>query len=225
MAHAAAVRFGAKALAGIALVVGLSHASAEGHPTRGSIKWSVILCRFADSPAPPRTPDFYREMLLAPKTGGMADYWSQTSRGAIDLQGSEVVGWYVEPFTIAQAVAQRDVDRAATFHNCVDAAAKAASNPYKVPAGNRIAVITSPGLDEFGFPGFGAVFQDTVDLGGMTHEVAHGMGFQHSFSDDPGFQAAWGQVGEYNDRWDAMSWPQVFAVNTAKFGAAPPLLN
>src|SRR6266852_1671984 len=92
---------------------------AHAHPKRGSAKWSVILCTFSDSPAPPHDPAYYRNMFFNPDTGVMPDYWTAVSSGGINFRGSVVVGWYQEPFTIAQAQAQ---DRWTRFQSCVSAA-------------------------------------------------------------------------------------------------------
>lgn len=207
------------ALAGIFLL----SLPAQAHPKRGSVKWSVILCTFTDSPAPPHDPTFYRNMFFVSGAGGMADYWTSVSRRGIDFQGSEVVGWYREPFTIAQAQAR---DRSHKFQDCIDAAHNAPSNAYNVPSGNLIAIITSPGIDLFGYIGYGSFLSDDVDMGGMTHEVGHGLGYQHSFSDDPGFRDAdWAQIGEYDDEWDAMSWANAYGTLTGTHGWAAPGMN
>ena len=153
----------------------------------------------------------------------MADYWSAVSSRGINFQRSEVVGWYKESFTIAQAQAQ---DRGHRFQSCLDAAHNASSNPYTPPSGNLIAIITSPGIDLFGYIGYGSFLPDNIDMGGMTHEVGHGLGYQHSFSDDPNFRdASWAQIGEYDDEWDAMSWANAFGSATANYGFAAPGMN
>jgi len=193
---------------------------ANAHPKRGAVKWSVLLCTFQDSPAPPHDPAYYRNMFFTPGTGGMADYWSTISQGGVNFQGSEVVGWHREAFTIAQEQAK---DRGHRWQDCIDTAH---NNGYNVPSGNLIAVITSPGIDLFGYIGVGSFLPDTVDMGGMTHEVGHGLGYQHSFSDDPGFRdASWAQIGEYDDEWDAMSWANASGTLTASYGWAAPGMN
>lgn len=204
-------------------IVQLLSLPAHAHPRRGSVKWSVILCQFSDSPAPPHDPTFYRNMFFVAGTGGMADYWSAISNHGVDFQGSEVVGWYRESVTTAQAQAR---DRNQRWQDCLDAAHNASSNPYTPPSGNLIALVTSPGIDLFGFIGVGSFLPDNVDMGGMTHEVGHGLGYQHSFSDDPTFQdATWSQIGEYDDEWDAMSWANAFGTSTTTYGFAAPGMN
>jgi hypothetical protein len=193
---------------------------AHAHPRRGSVKWSVVLCEFSDSPAPPHDAAYYRNMFFTLGTGGMADYWSTVSSRGIDFQGSEVMGWYRETFTTAQEQARNRNQR---WQDCLDAAH---NNGYNVPSGNLIAVITSPGIDLFGFVGVGSFLPDTVDMGGMTHEVGHGLGYEHSFSDDPTFKDAdWAQVWEYDDEWDAMSWANAFGTLTPNYGWAAPGMN
>jgi hypothetical protein len=194
--------------------------SGYAHPRRGSVKWSVLLCTFQDSPAPPHDPTYYRNMFFVPGTGGMADYWSTISQGGVNFQGSDVVGWYREAFTIAQ---EQAADRGHRWQDCIDTAH---NNGYNVPTGNLIAVITSPGIDLFGYIGVGSFLPDTVDMGSMTHEVGHGLGYQHSFSDDPAFRdAPWAQIGEYDDEWDAMSWANATGTLTPNYGWAAPGMN
>src|SRR5215469_6821184 len=193
---------------------------AQAHPRRGPVKWSVLLCKFSDSPTPPHDPGYYRNMFFQPNTGGMADYWSTISQGGINFEGSVVQGWYTEPYTTAQ---EQGKDRSHRWQDCIDTAH---NNGYNVPSGNLIAVVTSPGIDLFGYIGVGSFLPDTVDMGGMTHEVGHGLGYKHSFSDDPGFKDAdWAQVGEYDDEWDAMSWANATGTLTANYGWAAPGMN
>ena len=192
------------------------------HPFRGSAKWSVVLCTFTDSPPPSRTAAFFRQMFVNAGTGGLNDYWSNMANGGVNMQGSVVAGWYMEPFTIAQAQSR---SRGQRFQDCIDAAHNAAVNPHTPPPGNLVAVITSPGIDLFGMSGVGAFLPVDVDLGGMTHEVGHGLGFNHSFSDDPTYRnASWAQIGEYDDQWDVMSYANTFGRNTS-YGFGGPGLN
>jgi transposase len=165
----------------------------------------------------------YRNMFFTPGTSGMADYWSAVSNHGVNFQGSVVVGWYQEPFTMIQ---EQGKDRWNRFQDCVNTAHTAPNNPYTVPSGNLVAVITSPGIDLFGYIGYGSFLPDAVDMGGMTHEVGHGLGYQHSFSDDPNFRdASWAQIGEYDDEWDAMSWANAYGSATANYGSAAPGVN
>ncbi len=185
----------------LALVLAVTGvASSYARPYRGSVSWSVLLCTFTGSPAPTRTPAFYRDMFVNAGTGGLRDYWQSVSYGGLNLDGTVVKGWYTEPFTFTQSQAR---DRGQIFQDCIDAARNSPTDPYTVPAGQLVAVITSPDRDLYGWPGRGAFLPELVDLGAMAHEVGHGLGFNHSFSDDPTYRnASWAQIGEYDDQWE-----------------------
>lgn len=196
----------------------MPRAMAQGRPFRGSVKWSILLCRCSDGGALPHDANFYRDMFQAGGTGGLADYWDDTSYGGIDLNGSEVHGWYDMNITVAQAQA---LDRWGRVDACVNAARNATTGAYTVPAGNRVALITFPSIDMFGWNG-GAFLPHDVDVGGMAHEVGHGISLNHSFSDDPTYSnASWAAIGEYDDPWDVMSWGNAFRVPTLRFGDGP----
>ena len=192
-------------------------------PYRGSVQWSVLLCKFSDSSTPSKTPDFYYDMFIRQGTGGLNDYWQSISSNGLNLNGSVIKGWYTEPFTLAQAQSRSRSDR---FQDCINAARNSPTNPYTVPSGQLVAVITYPDLDLFGWPGRGAFLPSTVDVGAMGHEVGHGLGLNHSFSDDPNYRNAdWAQIGEYDDQWDLMSYANVFSTATSRFGFGGPGLN
>ena len=201
---------------------------AATRPYRGSVPWSVLLCKFSGSPDSAKTPNFYRDMFIQSGTGGLNDYWRATSYAGVNLEGSVVKGWYTVPSTAEQArteLARPDRDRGKFFRECVEAARTSTADPYTVPTGQRVAVITEPGVDLWGGGG-SAFLPSDVDLGAMGHEVGHGLGLNHSFSDDPSYRNAdWAQIGEYDDQWDLMSYGNVFATATSRFGFGGPRLN
>ena len=206
----------------LSTLAGLGPASAGGqaHPYRGGVPWSIVLCRFSDSPAPPHDPAYYRDLIVNRGTGGLSDFIASVSYGNSDLTPSVVKGWYVEPFTKAQEDALGgggSPTRVRKYQDCLDAAAHDAHDPYTPPAGQLVAVVTSPGIDLFGMIGIGSVLPDNVDMVGMSHEVGHGLGFSHSFSDNA-------TNAEYDDPWDMMSAYNVFADPRpgARFGNAGP---
>ena len=193
------------------------------HPFRGSLGWSVLLCTFTDSGPPPRDAEFYRDMILRPGRGGLADYWAAVSGNGVNLNGSVVQGWYTEPRPILVARAR---SRDEKFQDCIDAAQNSSTSPYRVPAGHLTAVITFPDLDLFGMPGRGSFLPASVGLAGMAHETGHGMDLVHSFSDDPTYRnAPWAQIGEYDDPWDMMSYANVFSRKADPFGYGGPGMN
>jgi hypothetical protein len=202
--------------------MGLWAEGAHAYPLRTHVPWAVLLCQFSDSPAPAQTPAYYADMFINRGTGGVADYFHDVSYGNIDFAGSVVRGWYRQSQTQAQEVARGRGDR---FNDCVNAARTASSGAYSVAAGYRTVVITSPSIDEWG--GGGAAFLgEGIDVTGAAHEMGHGMGMIHSFSDDPNYRnVSWAQIGEYDDEWDLMSAANVYTTPTPRFGSAPPGLN
>lgn len=200
----------------------------SARPFRGQIGLSVLLCTFSDSPPPPRDAAFFRRMVLGRGNGSLADYWRGTSYGGIDFANAVVSGWHREPLTIAQAQAKSggpNPRRGELVDDCIAAARNSRTAPYTVPAGHIVAVITSPGVDMYGGGGR-AFLPDTVDIGGLGHEVGHGLGLNHSFSDDPTYRnVSWAAIGEYDDPWDVMSYGNVFARWSPDFGNGGPGLN
>lgn len=99
------------------------------------------------------------------------------------------------------------------------------SGAYSPPPGYRVLVLTSPSIDEWGGEGR-AFLGEGIDVTGAAHEMGHGMGMIHSFSDDPNYRnVSWAQIGEYDDQWDLMSAANVYTTATPRFGSAPPGLN
>ncbi len=197
-------------------------ADATGRPFRGSAKWSVLLCRFSGAGNPPNSADYYRDMFFRRGTGGLEDYWNYVSDGSLNLDGSVVKGWYTMSVTHEQSLKQGRFQR---VDSCKNAAQNAATDRYTVPSDHRVAVITYPDIDMFGWDG-GAFLPYNVDVGGMAHEAGHGISLNHSFSDDPSYRnAEWAAIGEYDDPWDVMSWANAFRVPTGRFGDGPVGLN
>ncbi len=62
----------------------------------GPQPWVIILCKFSDIVAEPRSIAYYHD-LLAPRFPGMDHFWREVSYDAINLENSRVVGWYVLP--------------------------------------------------------------------------------------------------------------------------------
>ncbi len=210
----------------LALVVFPDEAGAR--PYRGQVGLSVLLCTYSDSPTPPHDANFYRDMVLGVGNGSLADYWRATSYSGVDFATAAVSGWHREPMTIAQAQAKSggpNPRRGELVDDCINAARTDPAAPYTVTAGHIVVVITSPGVDMYGGGGR-AFLPDNVDVGGLGHEVGHGLGLNHSFSDDPTYRnVSWAAIGEYDDPLDVMSYANVFARWSPDFVAGGPGLN
>jgi hypothetical protein len=220
----------ARGLALVSLITVAANSSTEARPLRGSIKWAILLCTYTDAPPTPAGKDvnFFRQMVIDRGTGGLADYWDAISQSGLNLNGSVVKGWYRVPMTVAQAQAKSggpNPKRGELVTDCIDAARTSSVDPFTVPAGMNVAVIHFPDVDFYGGGGRAFVKVD-VDVGGLGHEMGHGIGYEHSFSDDPTYRnISWAAIGEYDDPWDVMSYGNVFAAPTARFGNRGPGVN
>jgi hypothetical protein len=199
-------------------------AHSQSRPYRGGIPWSFLLCKFSDSPTPPHDLNYYKQMTIQTGTNGLADYVHSVSNGAADLGGSSVHGWYTEAHTTAYE--QGLSSRYQRLQDCLDTAKADHSDPYAPPSGQRVYVITSPGVDLVGFENCCSVGGDTVALPEIAHEFGHGIDLEHSFSNDSNYHnACWAQPGEYDNPWDLMSAANVFVDPTHDWGGGPPFLD
>jgi hypothetical protein len=199
-------------------------ADSQARPYRGGIPWSFILCKFSDSPAPPNDANYFRNMTIVSGAKGLDDYVKAISYGKADLSGSVLHGWYTEPHTLAYE--QGLANRWQRVQDCLDTAASSPTDPYVPPAGQRVYVITSPGVDLAGWENTGAIGGDDVALPEIAHEFGHGIGLNHSWSNDVTWKDAnWAGGGEYDNPWDLMSAANVYVDPTGAFGGGPPFLN
>ena len=70
----------------------IAPAQAANRPYRGSVPWSILLCKFSNSPDSDKTPAYYRNMFIQTGTGGLNDYWQSVSYNGLNLDGSVVKG-------------------------------------------------------------------------------------------------------------------------------------
>jgi hypothetical protein len=207
-----------KAIATLAAATGLialSPAAATAAPVQGNTGWSVLLCKFSDQPAEPQNAQFFRTFLTESGRGlgGVADYFADQSGGRITLNGSVVQGWYTMPHTLAQ---DAPLDRWTRTQKCIDAAA---AGGYQVPAGNRVVTILNAPVDSGSVGGRVVLDPNAWNVGFAAHEMLHGYGIDHSYSNDPNYRnVSWSQPGEYDDPWDQMSAMNIYSFTTARFG-------
>jgi len=212
-------------LSTIAIILIIAWSSiTDARPYRGGIPWSFLLCKFSDSPAPPHDPNYYRNMTVVAGQQGLDDYVKSISFGKADLSGSVLHGWYAEPHSLAYE--QGLSSRWQRVQDCLDTAAASSTDRYVPPSGQRIYVITSPGVDLAGWENTAAIGGDDVPLPEIAHEFGHGVGLNHSWSNDVTWKdASWAGGGEYDNPWDLMSAANVYVDPTGAFGGGPPDLD
>lgn len=202
---------------GALLAASLGTGSASATPVRGQTGWSVLLCKYSDVTAEPQNQQFFRDLLTTAGNGrgGLADWFAGQSSGRVTLDGSIVRGWFTMSTTKAQA-AETTRGRDRRIQDCVDAAARGG---YTVPAGHRTIAITNDRVDS-GSAGHRVLLDPGAwNIAFAGHEMLHGYGLGHSFSNDPNYRnVSWAQIGEYDDPWDQMSAMNVFGVSTTRFG-------
>ncbi|MBP2476230.1 hypothetical protein JOF53_005102 [Crossiella equi] len=208
----------AAALAACTGVLGLGLVTpAEAVPVRGNTGWSVLLCKFQDKAQEPKDAQFFREFLTADGAGlgGLHDYFADQSQGKVSLAGSAVRGWYTMPYTLEQ---QRGKDRWTKIQDCVGTAA---NNGYTVPNGHRVVAILNDWVDS-GAAGDRVLLDPGAwNVGFAAHEMLHGYGLMHSFSDDPTYRnVEWAQIGEYDNPWDIQSAMNIHTFQTQRFGTS-----
>jgi hypothetical protein len=191
-----------------------------------SERLSIIKCKFKDVPDQPYWDDYYNEFFTEAGRGmgGFADYLSDMTYGRVNTKGSEVRGW----FTINRTLqASKDLPgtnaskRPLRFKDCVDAAL---AGGYSVPSGNRTVVVMNARID-----GWGETNRTFLDKDGLYplfafHELLHGLGVSHSFS-NVGSHGCDDDGGEYDDDWDQMSAKCVHSYDTDRWGRGPVGLN
>jgi hypothetical protein len=160
---------------------------------RGTIDFSVLLCKYKDEGTPPKAKEYYDDMFFGRGLGGLADYWGDMSTNAVTTAGV-VNGWHELESTVTQAKAR---DRDENFNECVAEVQQATG--YTAPSDHVVVVVTYPGIDLWGSSG--RVFSAwDHHLGHFQHETGNSIGLVHSFSNitsycnaDSAFQ------GEYGD--------------------------
>ncbi len=75
---------------------GTGKAAASASTKSGPQPWLVILCKFPDVSAEPKSIGYYQN-LFGSNFPGLDHFWREVSYGAINLANSRVAGWYVLP--------------------------------------------------------------------------------------------------------------------------------
>lgn len=202
-------------------------AMADGRPYRGSIPWSFIVCQFAGDPVPDMST--IKKETIETGNQGLADYIAAMSHGLANLTGSAVVGPFAQSNTAAQETAvdqnpQQGANQVVT--DCLNAAASSSSH-YQPPASHYY-ILDSTQIDLKGWENSHALGGTTTPLPEFAHEFGHGVGLEHSWSNDTQWSGCGGPAapngGDYGFEYDTMSAACNFQA-PGPFGSAPSYFN
>ncbi len=192
-----------------------------GFPMRGTVPWTVLLCRYRDQPVgPTQTSTHYRQLLRLRGSGGLPDYLHEVSRGLF-AQDMHIHGWFVVDKDFANRGSEVELG------DCTEAARVAGFVP---PAHHFVMVV--PPSDSGARPQRGHRVLVPPLLDGLLHEMWHVYGLLDNRSHvaidysrpappqgDPAHQ-------EYGDPFDVMAWRATHPGRPSAFGGTDgPRLN
>jgi hypothetical protein len=194
-------------------------------------RWAVLLCKFADDPAPNNALLHYQRLFTGAGVGSfnVVDYFRDMSHGLLDLSGSQVFGWFTLDETRNIFAGNVDsppagkVNRNGLFDLCVKAAKNAVPPHIPVPleAFDGIVVSMLRNTDLWGGPvGTMHAFCDEFSLSPspLGQEMGHGYGLDHARQE--------GSDADYMDPWDVMSvYDSTFMLAHSEWGTIGPGLN
>jgi hypothetical protein len=185
----------------------------------GSQKFAVMLCKFSDTATiEPQPVEFFRDLFVTNGSGGLNDYWRDASLGAINLDGTEVLGWK----TLNQS-RQEYIDARTDRNSKIEGAVQAFGIVRADYAG--VVAIFDVGVGDGGASGGGVlVGPDDYNVTFLAHETGHVFGLAHSYDQSSRKDIWWSAPGEYFDQHDIMSAMNVHSHEHPRFGASGPLL-
>ena len=199
---------------------------AQARPVSGQIDWWVLYCRFTDSPPQARTIDDFNNMITGNRAysnfDGFGFFFDEASHQMISQVFHTTSSWVTIPHNLDWARSLDNSNRLSLLTECVTAEAAAGTT---VPPGANILVITTPGIQTFGDLGITVVGVEATPSN-LFHEMGHGLGLHHSFSDRPDRSAAPGNTFlQYRDPFDVMSWNVGLFSTAGPWGQTGPRLN
>lgn len=187
----------------------------------GSQKFAILLCKFSDTENVSSPPvSFFEELIVKRGTGGLNDYWNDSSQGKIDLDGSEVFDWKVTDQTKTDFLA----DRPGRWDKIVTAITTFPNVNIAKYAG--VIAIYNVNVGDAGNSGNGVLAgPNDWNITFLAHETGHTFGLKHSFDQSSRLKVWWSAPGEYYDKHDIMSAMNVYSGTHPGFNQYGPLLN
>ena len=184
--------------------------------------WAVLLCHWSDNSSEPQNRAFFDDLFTSSGAGSlnMTDYFTDCTHGRVDLDGTEVFGWF-----------DMGVPRSAYVGNAAPNAQQLDRNGMLERAKS---VARAEGVDLSQFFGVVVCFNTQTDLFGgpagaccdllsfepsvIGQEMGHVYGLDHSRRD--------GSAADYMDRWDTMStWGSTHRAPHPRWTSVGPGLN
>jgi hypothetical protein len=173
----------------------------------GTKRYATIMCRFPNMPLP-ATEDVPHFLNLFGNTApGLADYWSQASYGALNLDMADMLSWADLPKDLPQYVTpDGSLDTANLFTDC----AKTASGALFLPDYDGVNLVYSHNLPTANLGGFITLFVDGQDktygftalspTGFRSHALA-----AQAMGSSFGLRLTGSAPGKLDSNWDVMS--------------------
>jgi hypothetical protein len=180
--------------------------------------WAVILCKFTDDDTEPYSKQYYDHLFTSAGGGSpwnMPRYFRDYSHGKLDLDGTQVFGWY-------------QLDKSVDDYNALGGGAREELIKWARDAATADGVDLSPFYSvvactnlwmDIGATQGGVVAQGagTQNPGLLAHEMGHVYGLPHSRRD--------GSNDDYKDPWDIMSAANTFTAPDPEFTRIGPGVN
>ncbi|UNK48011.1 hypothetical protein MNR01_09420 [Lysobacter sp. S4-A87] len=187
---------------------------------KGPQKLAVLLCKFNDTAhTEPNPTSFYNDLLVRRGTGGVNDYFTAASLGAINLDGSQVFGWTTIDTTRDDFIAAHP-GRWDKIKGAIDAFSDVDTSQFAA-----VVAIFNVGLGDGGAQGGVLCAPEDANVTFLGHEIGHVLGLDHSFDQSTRTLMSWSMPGEYYDQHDIMSAMNVLSDAGHRFSPRGPLLN